>query len=94
MRPDSLRRSRALWNRERLDLSSDEILAQLLDRGELVAWRELYVLARQDADLRRRIVAIVHRAPLALPRFWLAAMASLGEPVDYDRPVPAYDQGL
>ena len=32
-------RSQALWNRSRLDLRSDEQLAQLLDRGELSAWR-------------------------------------------------------
>src|SRR6185295_17723263 len=33
-----LTRSRALWNRSRLDLESDEALAQILDWGELDAW--------------------------------------------------------
>jgi hypothetical protein len=28
--------------------------------------------------------------PLPLPRFWLAALASLGDPVDYDAPVLDY----
>jgi hypothetical protein len=40
--------SRALWNRDRLDLESDEVLAQLLDRGELEAWREIYRLVARD----------------------------------------------
>ena len=40
-----LSQSRALWNRTGLALESDEVLAQLLDRGEVAAWRELYRLA-------------------------------------------------
>jgi hypothetical protein len=28
--------------------------------------------------------------PIALPRFWLAALASLGETVDYDVAIPSY----
>jgi hypothetical protein len=91
--PDFLPGSRALWNRSRLDLESDESLAQLMDRGELEAWRELYGRARADAQLRERMQRIVHTAPLALPRFWLALLASLGETVDYDAPVPSYDAG-
>ncbi len=85
--------SRALWNRSRLDLESDEILAQLMDRGEVDAWRELYALARSDARLRERMHRAVRKAPLALPRFWLALLASLGENVDYDAPLPSYESG-
>jgi hypothetical protein len=39
------------WNRSRLDLASDEVLAQVLDRGDVEAWRELYRLASTDASL-------------------------------------------
>ena len=81
---------RALWNRGTLDLQSDEVLAQILDRGELADWRELYRLARADAQLRARIRRLVLRVPLPLPHFWLAALAGLGEPVDFDAPVPDY----
>jgi hypothetical protein len=28
--------------------------------------------------------------PLPFPHFWLAALASLGDPVDFDAPVPDY----
>jgi hypothetical protein len=84
----SLDDSPALWNRSHLDLRSDEILAQILDRGTLADWRELFALARSDADLRRRIVAVVNTVPLPLPRLWLSAMAPLGEPVDLDAPLP------
>ena len=86
-----LERSRALWNRSAMDLRSDEILAQILDRGEMASWRALYRLAAGDADLRRRIAQIVRTVPLPLPRFWLAALASLGEEVDLGAPVPPYD---
>jgi hypothetical protein len=86
----ALERSRALWNRTHLDLRSDETLAQILDRGELQAWRELYAMAREDADLRKRILSVVRSVPLPLPHFWLAAMAGLGEQVDFDAPLPAY----
>jgi len=81
---------RALWNRGALDLQSDEILAQILDRGELADWRELYRLARADAQLRVRIRRLVLTVPLPLPYFWLAALGSLGDPVDFDAPVPDY----
>lgn len=86
----TLDRSRALWNRNALDLRSDEVLAQILDRGEMDAWRELYKLAQADVDLQRRIATIVMTVPLPLPRFWLAALASLGLPVDLAAPVPSY----
>jgi hypothetical protein len=88
-----LERSRALWNREHLDLQSDEVLAQLLDRGEIEAWRELYRLAKQEPELRKRITRIVLTVPLPLPRFWLAALAALGEPVDLGAKLPEYDAG-
>jgi hypothetical protein len=94
MSNETLESSRALWNRSRLDLRSDEILAQILDRGEMGAWRALYRLARDDADLRRRIARIVTTVPTPLPRFWLAALASLGEPVDLGAKVPEYPQAL
>ena len=81
---------RALCNRGTLDLRSDEVLAQILDRGELSDWRELYRLAHADADLRARIRRLVLTVPLPLPHFWLAALAGLGDPVDFDAPVPDY----
>jgi hypothetical protein len=82
--------SRALWNRYGLDLRSDEVLAQLLDRGQMSEWRALYKLAKTDERLRSRIKRIVLTVPLTLPRFWLAALASLGEPIDWNQPVPDY----
>ena len=85
-----LETSRALWNRTTLDLESDETLAQFLERGEMAAWRELYQIARDDLRLRKRILHIVLTVPLPLPHFWLAALASLGEPVDWSAPVPDY----
>ena len=83
--------SRALWNRRTLDLGSDEVLAQLLDRAEMSVWRELYLLAKEDVALRRRIHRVVLTVPTPLPRFWLAALASIGEPVDLGARVPEYD---
>lgn len=81
------------WNRDRLDLASDEVLAQILDRGDLAAWRELYRLASEDRGLRLRILGIVRRAPLPYPAFWLAALQSLGETIDWTLPLPR-DEGL
>ena len=81
------------WNRSRLDLRSDEVLAQILDRGDVAAWRELFALAAADASLRRRILAVVRRVPLPYPAFWLAALASLGETIDWTLPLPK-DQGI
>ncbi len=91
-RPAGIEASRALWNRSQLDLESDEVLAQLLDRGEMETWRVLYRLARADSRLRARITRIVLTVPLPLPRFWLAAMAALGEPIDLGTEVPDYYQ--
>jgi len=92
MKDSALQRSRALWNRNHLDLRSDEILAQILERGEIEAWRELYRMMQDDAGLRRRVAGIVARVPLPLPRLWLAALASLGEPVDLGMAVPLYGE--
>jgi len=86
-------RSRALWNRETMDLASDEILAQLLDRGSLQDWRDLYALASRDAALRGRIAKLLRRAPIGYPGFWLSALASLGEDVDWTAPLPE-DPGI
>jgi hypothetical protein len=79
------------WNRTHLDLRSDEVLAQVLDRGGVEAWRELYRLAAEDARLRQRIHRVVLRVPLPYPCFWLAALASLGEPVDWATRLPRED---
>lgn len=87
----ALERSALSWNRSRLDLDSDEVLAQVHDRGDVEAWRELYALARQDPALRARIQRVVATAPLAYPRFWLAALVSLGEAVDWSAPLPRDD---
>ena len=87
----ALERTVVGWNRSRLDLASDEILAQVLDRGDIDAWRELYRLASQDRDLRRRILGVILRVPLPYPTFWLAALASLGEPIDWTVPLPQDD---
>jgi hypothetical protein len=89
----ALERAVVGWNRSRLDLRSDEVLAQVLDRGDLAAWRELYALAAGDAALRGRILAVVRRVPLPYPAFWLAALASLGEAVDWTLPLPR-DEGI
>jgi hypothetical protein len=88
-----LSRSAALWNRASLDLGSDEIVAQLLDRGSLEDWRELYALASRDHGLRERMARLVHRVPIGYPGFWLAALASLGEEADWKVPLPE-DAGI
>jgi hypothetical protein len=90
----ALEESRALWNRSRLDLRSDEVLAQILDRGGLQDWRALYRRACQDAELRRRIHHIVLTVPIPLPHFWLAALRSAGEKVDLGAETPSYDSGI
>lgn len=85
----TLERSRALWNRNALDLTSDEVLAQVLDRGDMQDWRTLYELAGRDSEVRARIHRIVRTVPLPLAHFWLAALVSLGEPVNLAAPVPS-----
>jgi hypothetical protein len=87
---DGLDRSRALWNRSRATIGSDEVLAQILDRGAMDDWRSLYAMAAADPELRARLRRIVTTVPLPLPRFWLAALASLGEDVDLGVQVPDY----
>jgi hypothetical protein len=87
---EAIGHSRALWNRDTLDLRSDEMLAQLLDRGEVAAWRDLYRMARADGELRARIHRIVLSVPVALPHFWLAALSGLGHAVDFSAPIPDY----
>jgi hypothetical protein len=92
MSTSALERTVVGWNRSRLDLRSDEMLAQILDRGDVAAWRELYDLAARDEALRRRILGVIRRVPLPYPRFWLAALASLGEAIDWTLPLPL-DEG-
>jgi len=88
-----LTRSRALWNRSHLDLASDEVLAQILDRGELEAWREIYRLASGSDEsavkLRGRIVHLCRTVPLAFPHLFLAAVGALGETLEPYPEVPA-----
>ncbi len=82
-----LSRSRALWNQDSLDLKSDEILAQILDRGSLEDWRALHQLMKGPGggaqQLRERVHRIIFRVPTGYPRFWQAALAGLGHPVDW-----------
>ncbi len=82
--------SRVNWNRSGPAIDSDEVLAQLLDRGTTDDWRSLYRRAGSDPQLRARLQHIVLTVPLPLPRFWLAALVALGEPVDLSSPVPDY----
>lgn len=93
--PFDLRRSWALWNREHLDLASDETLAQILERGEVAAWREIYQRAadptEEGADLRRRIVRICCTVPVSFPHWFFAAMSHLGERLDPYPAVPPRD---
>ncbi|MGH7151351.1 MAG: hypothetical protein ACREIU_11670 [Planctomycetota bacterium] len=87
-----MRRSRALWNREGLDLASDEVLGQILDRGEVEAWREIYRLATGESasarDLRRRVLDLCRRGAVSFPHLFLAAMGALGERLE---PYPGVD---
>lgn len=92
MSGSALASSQALWNRKGLALASDETLAQILDRGELAAWRELYRLAAQPgpeaAALRGRVVRLCRTVPLSFPHLFLAAMGALGERVEPYPEVP------
>lgn len=78
-----LSESPALWNRSGLDLVSDEVLAQLLDRGRVCDWRALYQLAVEEPALRSRIVRLCQTVPIGFAHLFLAAMAGLGEPVEH-----------
>lgn len=93
MSTSALERVVLTWNRSGLDLRSEEMLAQILDRGDLAAWRELYALARDDRDLRRRLLSVIRRVPLPYAGFWLAALAHLGESIDWTHPRPI-DPGI
>lgn len=84
----TLESSKALWNRDRLDLRSEETLAQILDRGTLDDWRAIYRLAAEDEELRARLRRVVERVPIGYPYLWRTALATLGEEVDLDAPVP------
>jgi len=46
-------------------------------------------LAAADPPLRRRIARLVKTVPLPLPHFWLAALAVLGEAIDFDADLPS-----
>ena len=87
-----LSQSRALWNRTGLVLESDEVLAQLLDRGEIAAWRELYRMAsgpgEEAAALRRRILRLCQTVPLSFPHLFIAAMGALEGPIEPYPSVP------
>lgn len=91
-----LSRSRALWNRSRFEIESDETLAQILDRGSIEDWIALYKLMSGEGDkerrLRERIYEVLHRAPTGYPDFWLAVLSGLGHPVDWNRQ-PKRDPG-
>ncbi len=93
-----LRDSRALWNRCRLALDSDEVLAQILDRGELEAWREIYRLASGPGELaaalRRRILELCQTVPLSFPHLFLAALGALGEDFETYPEVPEPMDGI
>ncbi len=84
--------SQALWNRSRPALESDEVLAQILDRGELEAWREIYRLATGPGEeataLRRRILHLCRTVPLSFPHLFLAALGALGEDLEPYPEVP------
>ncbi len=90
-----LRESRALWNRRDLDLESDEVLAQIVDRGSIDDWRALYTLmsgpGSEAKRLRCRVLEVLRRAPTGFPHFWLAALSSLGVDVDWTMRLPPED---
>ena len=82
--------SRALWNRSEANWDSDEVLAQILERGTMADWREIYLRAEGDRGFRERLTRLVLTVPLPLPRFWLAALANLDPNVDVGAEVPDY----
>ena len=80
--------SKAFWNRSSVDLRSDEQLAQLMDRGSVADWAILRDLALADPSLRARMRHIVEQVEIGFPGFWLALLSGMGEPVDWDKPLP------
>ena len=94
-----LSHSSALWNRDRLDLRSEETLAQILDRGTMDDWRALYRLAKAGdgnaelaTDLRERLLHVLTSVPVPLPHFWLAALESMSEPLELVQPTPDFPE--
>jgi hypothetical protein len=73
-----------------MNWGSDEVLAQILERGTIAEWREVYRRAEVDSLLRQRLSQLVLTVPLPLPRFWLAALGNLGADVDVAASVPDY----
>jgi hypothetical protein len=73
-------------------LESDEVLAQLLDRGEIEAWRELYRMAsgpgEEAARLRRRILRLCQTVSLSFPHLFIAAMGAIEGPIEPYPSVP------
>jgi hypothetical protein len=63
-------RSRALWNRDRLDLASDEIYRRV--KGKSSTARKL----------RGRILRLCREGAVSFPHLFIAAMGALGESVD------------
>jgi hypothetical protein len=82
--------ARALWNRSEANWDSNEVLAQILERGTMEDWREVYRRAEADPQLRQRLTRLVLEVPVPLPRFWLAALANLDPDVDVGAEVPDY----
>ena len=73
--------SRALWNRSALDLRSDEILAQILERGDLASWRVLYAQARSDrATAEAQVINAVTQSRYTLDAHAPAFTALYREP--------------
>ena len=68
------------------------MLAQIVDRGSIDDWRALYALmsgGQSDAQrLRHRLLEVIYGVPIGFPHSWLAALASLGESVDWTLAVP------
>ena len=89
-----LSESPALWNRTVADLDSDEVLAQAMDRGTLADWRVLYRIARDTPEPRRRMLHISRTVPIAMPHLFIAALGTLGEPVDPGPETPDRDADL
>src|SRR5207237_583661 len=59
-------------------------------RGITPPWNDWGHLAARGRYWARRMSRIWLTVPAPLPRFWLAALASLGESVDLAAPVPDY----
>lgn len=91
---DVLAKSAALWNRDRLELRSLEVLAQIMDEGDVGDWRALYRLAKDDADLRERLCRVVKTVPMDTGAFWLAALVALGTSLRPDLLLPSASHSI